>query len=100
MAKALKKISLLESAKAAVKEQGGPRNWLDELLASKSPHLTEVLDLIEDWSSGRKQYTSGHSRSSLARFFTTLAFCNRKENGMVDLLRRCENGQTKPADYR
>lgn len=100
MAKVSKKIGLLQSAKAAIKPKSGPIIWLASLKHENNPNLVEILDLIDDWVSGRKEFTNGHSRASLARFFCEQAFCDRTHSGMVDLLRRCEHGEVNTKDYR
>ena len=95
-----KKQSILELAAKAKASRGGPLSWLDELQRSNDKNLPEVLDLLDDWASGEREYTGSHTRSSLARFLCSLDCCNRKENGMVELIRKVEHGEVKTASYR
>lgn len=99
MAKSVGKRSILEAAAKITPSKGGPVNWLDELKRDKSKDLAEILDLLDDWLTVR-EFTASHSRASLARFITSLDCCNRKDKGVVDLLRRLENGEIKTASYR
>lgn len=96
----VKKDSLLQMAARAVVAKGGTLNWFDELKRAKRSELGEVLDLLDDWASGERQYTGAHSRSSLARFLCSLDCCNRKETGMVELIRKVECGEIKTSSYR
>jgi hypothetical protein len=100
MAKSVKKGSILEMASKAATPRGGVSNWFEDLRKANRSELHEVLDLMDDWASGEKQFTSSHSRASLARFLCSLDCCDRKENGMVELIRKVETGEIKTSTYR
>jgi hypothetical protein len=95
-----KKMSILEMASKAPSTRGGPLNWFDELKRAKNGSLSEILDLIDDWATGEREFTGSHTRASLARFLCSLDCCDRKENGMVELIRKVEIGEVKTATYR
>jgi hypothetical protein len=100
MAKSVKKGSILEMASKAVTSRGGVSNWFADLKKAKRSELPEILDLLDDWVTGERQFTSSHSRASLARFLCSLDCCDRKENGMVELIRKVETGEIKTSTYR